>query len=148
MIDLNKNEEIVTELKRNWMYFFWPAVFSLFGLPILWLIYRIARFFLDEATLTNQRFNLKLGIVSTQNVSTKLDKIQNIYYQQSFLGRIFGYGDIMIQSAATAGAVAFTYVNNPKLIKNLIETAVEDCNSAQKKQQQKELIEQMAVLNK
>ena len=66
-------------VERHWMYFFWPAVFSLFGLPILWLIYRIARFFLDEATLTNQRFNLKLGIVSTQNVSTKLDKIQNIY---------------------------------------------------------------------
>jgi len=148
MEDLNKNEKIITELKRHWMYFFWPAVFSLFGIPVIWLIYRIARYFFDEVTLTNQRFNLKLGLFSIKNISTKLDKIQNVYYSQSFFGRIFDYGDIMIQSAATFGAVGYKYVPNPKLIKNMIETAVEDCISDKNKQQQKELIEQMGLLNK
>jgi len=148
MKDLNENEKIIAEFKRHWMYFFWPTFFSLFGIPIIWLIYRIARYFCDEVTLTNQRFNSKLGLFSIKNVSTKLDKIQNIYYSQSFLGRIFGYGDIMIQSAATFGTVGYTYVGNPQLIKGMIETTVENCLLAQKKQQKKELIEQINMLNK
>lgn len=148
MKDLNENEEIIAEFKRHWMYFFWPAFFSFLGIPIIWLIYRIARYFCDEVILTNQRFNSKLGLFSIKNVSTKLDKIQNIYYNQSFLGRIFGYGDIVIQSAATFGTVGYTYVHNPKLIKGMIETAVENYILSQKKRQQKELIEQINMLNK
>lgn len=81
---------------------------------------------MDEVYLTSQRVNMRLGVFSVDNVSTKLDKIQNIYYKQSFLGRILGYGDLYIQCGATFGLLGYKCVNNPAFLKSAIETAMED----------------------
>lgn len=145
MLDLNKNEEVIIKIKKHWMYFFYPAIFSLlFIFPVVWLVYRIIRYCTDEITLTNQRFNTKTGIFSVNNISTKLDKIQNVYYRQNFLGRIVGYGDILIQSAATLGVVEYSFVANPASIKSLIETAIEDYSDNKHKRQNAELIKQLS----
>jgi uncharacterized membrane protein YdbT with pleckstrin-like domain len=145
MIDLNKDENVVEKIKRHWMYFFWPVLISFitYGVGIIWLIYRILRYHMDNIILTNQRFNMKVGVLSIENISTRLDKIQNIYYSQGILGRMLGYGTISIQSAATAGMVVYSYVPNPATVKQAIETCVEDYLNAKQKQQNEELAKQL-----
>jgi uncharacterized membrane protein YdbT with pleckstrin-like domain len=126
-MDLGKNEQAVLRIQKHWMYFFWPLVVTVFtmGIGIVWLIYRALRYYMDEIILTNQKFNIKVGVVSVNSGSTPLSKINNFNYDQGILGRIFGYGTIYIQSAATAGLSGYSYVTNPAYIKSILESTAE-----------------------
>lgn len=122
MIQLRNNEQVVARLEKHWAVFLWPTVFSFAFIGIPWLIYTIARYNMDEIILTNQNFHVNVGVISKEAISTPLNKINNVSYEQGFLGRIFGYGTICVQSAAISG---YSYIKNPAEIKNIIEEAME-----------------------
>ncbi len=142
---INDNEKIIMEVKHSYWMFFWPVVSSLFLfaliLPILWLIYRILLFLTDECVVTSQKFNVRTGIFSKQEISTPLDKINSVYFQQSVIGRIFNYGDIVIQSAASYGSISYVYVANPNQIKASLDNAIELYKDEQMRKQQEMLVQ-------
>ena len=45
---------------------------------------------------TNKRAMMKVGVFSSRSVELLLNKIEAIAVNQSFVGRIFGYGDIEV----------------------------------------------------
>ena len=108
-------------------------------LPVIWLIYRIIIFFTDECVITSQKFNIRTGIFSKQEMYTPLDKINSIYFHQSFIGRIFNYGDIIIQSAASYGSISYTYVANLNQVKAALDNAIELYKDEQMHKQQEML---------
>ena len=148
---INNNEKVIIEVKHSYWMFFWPVVLCLLLfaliLPVLWLIYRIILFFTDECVITSQKFNIRTGILSKQEMSTPLDKINSVYFQQSFIGRIFNYGDIVIQSAASYGGISYTYVANPNQIKAALDNAIESYKDEQMRKQQ-EMLAQAINSNK
>ena len=140
-MDLHKNEQVIMKLKRNWSYFFWPFVIGwpTMGLGWIWLLYRIIVYFGEDVVLTNQRFNMKTGIFSSNTISTKLDKIQDVYCKQGFFDKMFGCGTISIQTASTFGMISYSNVANPDLVKAAIESAAEEYQTNKNKELAKEI---------
>lgn len=135
-MDLKTNEKVLMEVHHSWLMFlapvFWMILLSVAKsgmviiLPTIWFLYRLAIYFTDSAVITNQRFDIKHGILSVERQSIPLDKVNNIYFKQSFVGRIFNYGDICIQSGATFGGITYKFASDPNGIKMNLDHAVEN----------------------
>lgn len=52
-------------------------------------------------TITNHRLNIKRGIVSREVQETRLERMQNVNYQQSIYQRLMQIGDVDFDTAAT-----------------------------------------------
>lgn len=52
-------------------------------------------------TITNRRLNIKRGIVSREIQETRLERVQNVNYQQSVYQRLMQIGDVDFDTAAT-----------------------------------------------
>jgi len=74
--------------------------------------------------LTNLRLIDERGIIGKRIVSIWLDRIQDVTCKFGIWGRIFGFGDIEIESAGTYGKIIFDFVPNPGKIQEDIETAI------------------------
>src|SRR5260221_478718 len=80
--------------------------------------------FLCEVTeQANFRVIDEVGLLSHFAKESPLDKINNVSYKQSVMGRIFSYGDVVIQTAAQVGATTYINVNHPKRLQETIVIA-------------------------
>lgn len=68
-----------------------PAVAGIVVLAIAWLRRRGSEF-----AVTNKRVIIKLGVLSSRSIELLLSKVEGIAVEQSFSGRIFGYGGIVV----------------------------------------------------
>jgi uncharacterized membrane protein YdbT with pleckstrin-like domain len=57
-------------------------------------------------------------------MSIWLDKVQDVTCKFGILGRIFGFGDIEIESAGTYGRIVFNFLPSPQKLHNEIEKAI------------------------
>lgn len=80
---------------------------------------------LTEMACTSRRVVFKTGIISIRTAEIKIDKIESIQIEQTFGGRILGYGDICFSGTGTA-KVEFFKVDNPWRIKPQIEEAIDE----------------------
>lgn len=74
----------------------------------------------DIWAVTNLRVVDEQGIFKRYSKESPLDKINNLSYDQSVLGRIMNYGDVEIQTAAEEGATIYRKVARPKKLKETI----------------------------
>jgi len=74
--------------------------------------------------LTNLRLIDKRGIIGKRIVSIWLDKVQDITCKFGIWGRIFGFGDIEIESAGTYGKIVFDFTPSPKRLQEVIQEAI------------------------
>lgn len=63
--------------------------------------------------LTNWRIIQMVGVFNKEVVDSLLEKVNDVKTEQSFLGRIFGYGDIEILTASEQGANIFRMIARP-----------------------------------
>ena len=102
-----------------------PVVFSLFW---SWMLVFIPSFILllrlikTELGITNKRVLVKAGVLSTITKEATLDKVQNVSFNQSLFGKIFNYGTVSIQTAASSGREGLRGIKAPK---NVRETLLE-----------------------
>lgn len=73
--------------------------------------------------ITDQRIIDEFGVLTTNSKESPLDKINNVSYHQSLWGRLFGYGDVSIQTAAEMGDTVYINLAHPKLVKDTISSA-------------------------
>jgi|WetSurMetagenome_2_1015567.scaffolds.fasta_scaffold53353_2 uncharacterized membrane protein YdbT with pleckstrin-like domain len=74
----------------------------------------------DLWAVTNLRVVDEMGILKRYSKESPFDKINNLSYDQSLLGRMLGYGDVEIQTAAEDGATIYRKVAKPKQLKETI----------------------------
>ena len=158
---IKKNEKVILTIKKHWFVLLNPIIATLFmliiafladyysefgkfylivvGLIVVWLIYNV----LDRNTnlwaVTNLRIIDEYGVFSNNTKETPLDKINNVSYRQPFLGRIFNYGDVQIQSAAESGSTLQKMVERPKVLKDTITQYQERYKQEQIKEQSQSL---------
>ena len=70
--------------------------------------------------VTNIRLIDEWGILTHKSKENPLDKINDIVVEQTILGRMFGYGSISVQTAATAGETIIEFVEKPEELKQTI----------------------------
>lgn len=76
--------------------------------------------------ITNKRVILKTGIINRRVVELVLVKCEGIYAMQTVMGRIFGYGNIVV---TTGGATnCYYYVSNPFRFKRAINEQITLCH--------------------
>jgi len=74
--------------------------------------------------LTNLRLIDERGIIGKRIMSIPLKRIQDVKCQFGIWGRIFGFGDLEIESAGTYGKIVFDFVPHPRKMQERVEEVI------------------------
>ncbi len=159
--ELKKDEKILVIIRQHWIrlalpFFAWliaAVLLILFagttGLIItlvaaLYPMYEYLNWKHNLWCVTNLRVVDESGFFSRYSKESPLDKINNVEYNQSIWGRILGYGNVDIQTAAEMGETTYQLIHHPKLLKDTITQAQEEYKRAQINKQATQLAEAIA----
>lgn len=103
-------EHVEYEAKLHWrIYSSMTALFSLWLSPII-------RQMSSEFVITNKRVIMKTGFISRKTFEMNLQKIESVNVDQSFWGRLMGFGTVSI--IGTGGSrESFADIANPLLFR-------------------------------
>ncbi len=106
------------ELRNHWSMSYWIMSLCLIPLGILaWdMLVRKGR----EYIVTDRRVVRNEGVFNTSSFDAPLDKINNVFHEQSLMGRIFKYGRVGLETASEQGTTIFDYIPRPVEFKNCI----------------------------
>jgi len=132
-----EGEVVVDEVSHHWIVFVRPVVEAVVGLVLLvlsatidmniaWVVVLLAfaailhagwaalREQRDRFVITNMRIFRIHGVLSTQLATMPLARVLDITVAKPFIGRIFGYGHFIFESAAQEqGLKQIRYVGAP-----------------------------------
>jgi uncharacterized membrane protein YdbT with pleckstrin-like domain len=161
---LKKEERILLIIRQHWIKLAIP-VLSWILLVVILILLQVTGFFTGflialvaalypAYEIMNWRYNLwavtnmrvvdESGYFSRYSKESPLDKINNVEYDQTFFGRLFGYGNVDIQTAAELGETTYQMIHHPGLLKDTITHAQEDYKKAQVSAQASMLAEAIA----
>lgn len=108
-------------------YFFPIAAFGfiLFLVPVVGMVRDILIWSSRRYLITNRRVIQVSGVFSKEVVDSSLEKVNDVKMDQSFFGRMFGYGDIEILTASELGANLFRRIGDPIKFKTTMLNAKE-----------------------
>ena len=90
----------------------------------LWIGIAWIRRVSTELAVTNKRVIAKSGLISRDTVEMNLSKVESVRVQQSIVGRILGYGSIIVGgTGATHAPVPF--IANPMAFKQAVTQATD-----------------------
>ena len=103
--------------------FFCVLGYVLIGLGVFGLINRYIERRFAEFVVTNKRIVFKHGFIRRDVVELQLNKAEAIAFQETFWGRIFGFGTIIV---TTGGATnAYKYIAKPLSFRKAISEEVD-----------------------
>ena len=109
----------------------WAGLSATFTLPLV-AIAAVVTFvwsFLEtirwKYTITNRRVFVRHGLVSINEQTARLDRVQDITLHQTLFDRLFGVGRLAIDTAGSSGgALEFTALVDPAHVREVLDTAV------------------------
>ena len=161
--ELKKDEKILLTTRQHWLRLVLPffAWLLLTVILIWWLkdntigiiiiivtaLYPLLEYVYWRHNLwcvTNLRVVDETGFFTRYSKESPLDKINNVEYDQSVWGRLFGYGNVDIQTAAELGETKYELIHHPKLLKDTITQAQEEYKKIQITSQATQLAQAIA----
>ena len=131
--NLSSGEVVEKRAQNHWMYFatfkniclflyilFYllapsvtsPAARGLAIVCLVWLAISLLSIRAREMVITNKRVVMKWGLLSRKVHELVLNKIETVNVDQSILGRVFGYGTLVIVGSGGT-KTPFQYVSDP-----------------------------------
>lgn len=131
--NLSKGEEVLVRAHVSWLSFLTTIIVSLFFLLIAfggfmasaaakereahpnsvgWVFLFLGLFMLlnvvvkvatTELALTNKRIIAKFGFIRRSTVELRLEKVESISINQGLLGRLLGYGTVVVKGTGGTG---------------------------------------------
>ncbi len=97
--------------------------FFLLGAAIIWGIWEVIDWGNDYFIITNQRvvWLERILLQSASRQEAPMSAIQSVNIDLSQLGRIFGFGNVLVRTFTGTGSLTLTNVDNPKRFRDLIE---------------------------
>lgn len=131
--NLAKDETLLAEGKiSKWSLFHIYCAAVIFGasiiaLPIsaLLLLYAYLKIRSTEMGITSKRVIRKSGVIMRDTAEIRLSKVESVSVKQGFLGRIFGYGDVIISGSGGNDAV-MKGVKDPLVFRGNVNLATEN----------------------
>jgi len=158
---LKPDEALIMETKPHWFTLALPFLITLTGsiisyflgyygiitvfILLVYFFYKLKQRTNNLWAVTNLRIVDEYGVFLNNSKESPLEKINNVSYFQSFWGRLFGYGDVQIQTAAEIGSTTYSLVENPKELKDTITQMQEAYKYQQIKRQATELAQAIAT---
>jgi len=110
---LTADESIIAEAKiSKWSLFHIYCAATIFGVTIICLpisaallLYAYLKIKSTEMAVTSKRVVYKSGVIMRNTAEIRLGKVESVSVRQGFLGRMFGYGDVVISGTGGNGAV-------------------------------------------
>jgi hypothetical protein len=98
------------------MVFRWMALLLLLA-SLAWLIAVYADWYAEDYLVTNRRVLKVEGILKKRSADSSLEKINDAVLEQSVLGRMLGYGDLDILTAAETSVDQYRMLSNAQTFK-------------------------------
>ena len=133
------NEQVVYRTHLNLVIFTWPLLFAalalaalvlgfrmsagvLFILALVLLLPKYVAYVTSEFAVTNKRLIVKVGVLRRRTIELQLSKVEAIAVEQGLLGRIFGYGNIVV--TGTGGTKEpFRTISGPLEFRRAVQAA-------------------------
>jgi uncharacterized membrane protein YdbT with pleckstrin-like domain len=147
---LNDNEQVILDLRPHWWYMakstaallasiivgilVWeqdlPEAVNLFIAAVIvfclgWFGVRYLKWVSTNFVVTTDRVVHRFGVLSKHGVEIPLERINTVFFHQSFFERVLGQGDLGIESAGERGTETFENVRKPALVQNEIYRQME-----------------------
>ncbi|HKZ17345.1 MAG TPA: PH domain-containing protein [Geobacteraceae bacterium] len=154
---LSTDEKLIIQVNKHWITLTKPLFFVLFSFIVLaatfkyqslagfrdvafggvllaplYFVYKFYERRFDIWVVTNLRVVDESGVFTRNTKDSPLDRINNVTYEQSFVGLFLGFGDVKIQTAAEEGDTAISFVMHPKELKNAIIEAQKEFREVSK----------------
>ncbi len=100
------------------------AALAAFVLALAVFAIRAVRARTDEFVVTDRRILHKIGVFAHETRQCPLERIQDVTVDQSFWGRLLGYGDLAIETASERGQILFPTIEHPEALRTAIWTHV------------------------
>lgn len=160
---LKQGEEVVLETRVHMITLWLPILVTALAcavglffmatgwallLPVLalaWLAYKLVERNHNVWVVTNLRIIDEEGLFNVSTKESPLDKINNVSYSSSIFGRVLGYGNVEIQTAAETGSTVYHMVENPRELKDTITQVQEDYKGLATRRQAKEMAETLGA---
>jgi membrane protein YdbS with pleckstrin-like domain len=97
---------------------------ALLLLSLVLFVVRGIRARADEFVVTDRRILHKIGVFAHETRQCPLERIQDVTVDQSFWGRLLGYGDLAIETASERGQILFPTIEHPEALRTAIWTHV------------------------
>jgi uncharacterized membrane protein YdbT with pleckstrin-like domain len=94
--------------------------------PIVALLILFVRRQHDQVIVTNYRVLHVQGIFSKRVMDSSLEKVNDILLTQSFLGRMFDYGNVEILTASEVGVNVLKWIHRPVALKRALLEAKQE----------------------
>lgn len=89
---------------------------------VVWALLETIRW---KYTITNRRVFVRHGLVSVQEQTARLERVQDVTLRQSLFDRIFGVGRLAIDTAGSeGGAFEFKALTEPTHVREVLDAAV------------------------
>jgi uncharacterized membrane protein YdbT with pleckstrin-like domain len=141
--NLIAGERVVYRTRLHWLVYAVPVLFSVVVLlPIAWflangswqsfawvplalvlvvLLPAVVKRQSSDFAVTNKRVMMKAGVFTTRSIELLLNKIEAIAVDQSLLGRLFGYGDIVVTGSGGTRE-AFSHIQSPLEFRRAVQS--------------------------
>ena len=96
------------------------AVLLIYAVPLLYLLWKVALRMRQTYIVTDRRVIKQEGLLAVLSIDAALDKVNNVYHEQSIAGRIFGYGNVGLETASEQGVFLFEFIPKPQRFKKAV----------------------------
>ena len=144
---LTDGEEVVLELHPHWVVLVkpfvwtvlvlaatvgivvrWPhgpiavlyVLLAILAVNVLWLLARVLRRQSTNIVITTTRLIRRTGILGRSGLELRLERINELSYRQTLIGRLVGEGRIEAETGGESGVVVFEHVAHPASVQSLV----------------------------
>ena len=86
---------------------------------------RVLRYRAGLLVITSRRVTHREGFVRRVGREIPISKVEDVTYSQGLVGRLFGYGEVIVESAGAAPSRPFRAVRRPEEVQHAIHRAAE-----------------------
>ncbi len=102
-----------------------PVGYALLLIPLVGMVADFMDWTNREFIITNRRVIQVAGVFNKNVTDSSLEKVNDVKLEQSFLGRMFNYGDVEILTASELGVNVFKKIGDPIRFKTAMLNAKE-----------------------
>lgn len=109
---------LISFLAANDVNGFWSLAVAV--LAIVLVARGLTRWFTTLHVVTSERVIYRAGLIAKRGKEIPLEVINDVAFNQSIFERIFGTGDLLIESAGTHGQSRYKDIPTPETVQSLI----------------------------